>query len=91
MGPLESAVKKILMLLLISLSMSCTIEPLCNCSCTEKTYEVTEYQGEIIEQQQTGYVQFNGNCNDNNGGYYVTNITWNGPYKHYTLIETYCY
>lgn len=81
--------KKIALLLLLTLT-SCVIEPYNNCSCVDKTYEVTEYQGEIIDQQQVGYYQFNGNCNDDNG-YFITNISWNGPYKHYTLTETYCY
>ncbi len=76
--------------LLLVINISCTIEPLYNCRCTEKTYVITEYQGQIIEQQQVGYVQFNGDCSIN-GGYYISNVIWDGYYKHYRLTETYCY
>lgn len=82
--------KKIILFLFILFSVySCTVD-LNYCDCTRKVYEVTEYQGEVIDSRLIKYRQFNGNCDDDEG-YYISNIFWNGSYKHYTLTETHCY
>jgi hypothetical protein len=81
--------KIILFLLILIMYSSCVVEPIYNCECTTKVYEVTEFNGQVIESQLVGYQQVNDDCRLN-GEYYITNVVWNGPYKHYTLYETYC-
>lgn len=81
-------IKTILFVLFITLLFNSCTEPLCNCQCTTKVYEVTELNDTVIESQLVGYEQGN-DCNSE--GYYITDIYWDGPYKHYRLYETYCY
>lgn len=82
--------KKILSILLLSFSLTSCIFIDDNCSCTQRTYEVVEYNGEIVDTKQVGYESYNGDC-ARTGTSIITNVRYSYDFKYYTLTEIYCY
>jgi hypothetical protein len=84
--------KTLLLLSILFVLNSCTvvIDDYGRCNCTEKRYQVTEYNGQIIQSYQIGYLQSYNSCN-RSGNTYIENVRYNGNYKYYISTQIYCY